>query len=81
MTWEQAEVISTAITAFGALVTAMLAWLESRANARKLIDIHLSINSRLDQLVKAARAEGRQEERDSHSVTVPGVPLLGAPPK
>lgn len=41
---------------------------------RKLIDIHLTMNSRLDELIRASKAMGRQEERDSHSVTVPGIP-------
>ena len=40
----------------------------------KLKEMHLTMNSRLDQLITAARAEGRQTERDSHSVTVPGEP-------
>jgi len=31
---------------------------------RKLQDIHLSLNSRLDQLVVASIAQGRQNERD-----------------
>jgi hypothetical protein len=44
---------------------------------KKLMDIHLTMNSRLDQLVKAAEAVGAQKERDSHSIIVPGVPRLG----
>ena len=49
----------------------------------KLDDIHKTMNSRLDQLVLAAKAQGRQDERDAHSVTVPGVPAeeVPAPPQ
>jgi hypothetical protein len=34
-------------------------------NRGKIKEIHLSINSRLDELIKASVAQGRQEERDS----------------
>jgi hypothetical protein len=47
-------------------------------NGTKIQDVHLSINSRMDQLVKASKAEGRQDERDSHTITVQGVPAEGA---
>ena len=43
-------------------------------NGARIQDVHLIINSRMDQLVKASKAEGRQDERDSHSVTVEGIP-------
>ena len=33
-------------------------------NALKLVQIHVSINSRMDQLLSAAREEGIQSERD-----------------
>jgi hypothetical protein len=36
---------------------------------RKLQDIHLSLNSRLDQLVSASVAQGRQDERDATKQT------------
>jgi hypothetical protein len=60
------------VVAMGGVV---LGWI----NRGKINEVHLSINSRLDQLVKAAHAEGRQQERDSHSVTVPGVPQTPLP--
>jgi hypothetical protein len=40
----------------------------------KVQEVHLSINSRMDQLVKASVAVGAQEERDKHTITVQGVP-------
>jgi hypothetical protein len=40
----------------------------------KLNEVHKAVNSRLDQLVLASKAQGRQDERDAHSVTVAGVP-------
>jgi hypothetical protein len=40
----------------------------------QIAEIHLSINSRMDEFLAAARQAGRQDERDAHSVTVPGVP-------
>jgi hypothetical protein len=39
-----------------------------------IVEVHLSLNSRLSELVAASKAQGRQDERDAHSVTVPGVP-------
>jgi hypothetical protein len=36
---------------------------------RELRDIHLSLNSRLDQLVTASLAQGRQDERDAQGRT------------
>jgi hypothetical protein len=48
-------------------------------NKGKISDVHLSLNSRLDQLIKASLAQGRQDERDSHSITVTGVPAKEQP--
>lgn len=45
-------------------------------NHGKLTNIHLSLNSRLDQLVSASKDSGRQAERDANSITVPGVPKV-----
>jgi hypothetical protein len=39
--------------------------IKSRQNANKLVNIHLQLNSRLDELIKAANAQGRQDERNS----------------
>jgi len=55
------------IVSLGGLVLGLI-------NRSKITEVHLSVNSRLDHLVIAAKAEGRQQERDSHSITVPGVP-------
>jgi hypothetical protein len=45
-------------------------------NGNKIHDVHVGINSRMDELVKASKAQGRQYERDSRSVTVEGVPRI-----
>jgi|HubBroStandDraft_6_1064221.scaffolds.fasta_scaffold1330958_2 hypothetical protein len=36
-------------------------------NGDKLKEIHLTMNSRLDELVRASKAVGAQEERDSRN--------------
>ena len=43
----------------------------------KLKALHHEMNSRLTELIKASIAQGRQDERDSHTVTVEGVPKEG----
>lgn len=37
-------------------------------------EVHISLNSRLTELVAASKAQGRQDERDSRMVTVEGMP-------
>ena len=36
--------------------------------------LEVKVDGRLTELLKATNAQGRQDERDSRSVTVPGVP-------
>ena len=62
------------IAAIPPTIAAIAALIVSIHNANRIQDVHLSLNSRLDQLVNASLAQGRQDERDSHSVTVAGVP-------
>jgi hypothetical protein len=45
-----------------AALAALIVALKTKA---KVADVHLSINSRMDELVAAAKAQGRQDERDS----------------
>jgi hypothetical protein len=40
-------------------------FLQSRSNSRKIEEIHLSINSRMDALLKAAEALARLEGRNA----------------
>jgi hypothetical protein len=40
---------------------------ESVNNGKKLSEVHLSLNSRLSELVKSSKAQGRQDERDSQA--------------
>jgi len=44
--------------AFGAIAVGLY-------NAHKIQRVHISLNSRLSQLLRAAKAQGRQDERDS----------------
>jgi hypothetical protein len=67
MTIDWTPIIVAAIVALPPTVFGIL-------NHGKLTDIHLSLNSRLDQLVKASSDSGRQAERDAHTITVQGVP-------
>ncbi len=39
---------------------AWLAWISSRRNSKAIQDIHISINSRMDDLLKAARGEATE---------------------
>jgi hypothetical protein len=55
-------------------ILSLAAFVTSLRNGSKIQDVHLSLNSRLTELVVAAKAQGRQDERDASSVTVPGVP-------
>lgn len=67
-----------AITAGGLLtasvIASVLSFVQSRKNTEKITEVHVLFNSRMDQLIKASVALGRQEERDSQSITVHGVP-------
>ena len=62
------------ITGLPPTLLAAAALVASLRNGNKIQDVHLSLNSRLSELVIAAKAQGRQDERDAHSVTVEGVP-------
>ena len=62
------------IAAIPPTIAAVAALIVSLHNSAKIQDVHVSLNSRLSQLVDASKAQGRQDERDSHSVTVAGVP-------
>jgi hypothetical protein len=55
-------------------ILAAAALVASIKTVNKIQEVHVGINSRMDQLVAASNAQGRQDERDAHSVTVPGVP-------
>ena len=50
--------------------------ISSIRNGSQIRGVHLSLNSRLTELVTAAKAQGRQDERDSRSTTVEGVPRV-----
>lgn len=58
-------------------ILAAAALVASIKTVSKIQEVHVGINSRMDQLVAASKAQGRQDERDAHSVTVQGVPRQG----
>jgi|HubBroStandDraft_3_1064219.scaffolds.fasta_scaffold00002_46 hypothetical protein len=62
------EAWAALLLAGGAFVGAFASLIASLHNGSKIENIHLSINSRMDQLLKvseaAARAAGAKEERD-----------------
>jgi hypothetical protein len=45
-------------------LVALAALITSVRNGDKIREVHLSLNSRLTELVKASKAQGRQDERD-----------------
>jgi hypothetical protein len=57
--------IASAPAMLGGLVAAFVAWLGSRRNGRAIEQVHLSINSRMDELLKAARGEATAEGREA----------------
>jgi hypothetical protein len=63
-----------AITQLFTAIAALGAVLASIHNSRKIQEIHLSINSRMDQLLqetaKAQRAAGAKEERDNPTIII-----------
>jgi len=52
------------IVAVGPTITAIASLLVALKTVKAVQEIHLSINSRMDQFLTASRAVGRQEERD-----------------
>lgn len=46
---------------------ALAALVASLKNSAKIQDIHLSLNSRLSQLIATSKSQGRQDERDAQA--------------
>ena len=40
----------------------------------RVVELDIKVDGRLTDLLKATNAQGRQDERDSQSITVKGVP-------
>ena len=53
--------IAAAVGAIAAITAAVL----GKKNAAAIHEVHLSLNSRLDELIKASRSAGQIEERDN----------------
>jgi|HubBroStandDraft_4_1064222.scaffolds.fasta_scaffold13079_4 hypothetical protein len=64
MTWTEIGQILTAIPA-------ILAFIVSLINRNKIQEVHLSVNSRLDELLKTSIAQARIEGRAEGVASVP----------
>jgi len=58
------NIVTAFFTAVPATLLALGTLVTSLKNARKLDDVHLTLNSRLTELIKTTLAQGRQNERD-----------------
>jgi hypothetical protein len=58
------SIILAVATATPPTIVALTALMASIRNGQKIQDVHLSLNSRLTELLKASLAQGRQNERD-----------------
>jgi len=58
------SIILALFTALPPTILALAALMTSIKNGQKIQDVHLSLNSRLSELLKASLAQGRQDERD-----------------
>ena len=58
----------SALAAVGAVVMSVLAYIASRKNGKKIEEVHVSINSRMDQLLQArgdaSEAKGLEQGRN-----------------
>lgn len=52
------------IAAIPPTIASLLSLFLNLRNRKSITEIHLSLNSRLDELLTAAHAQGRQAERD-----------------
>jgi hypothetical protein len=52
------------ISAIPPTLTSIVSLIFHLRNRKAITDIHLTMNGRMDQLVDAAKAQGRQMERD-----------------
>jgi hypothetical protein len=58
-------ILTSMIAATPPTIVALLAWRSSNKNAAAIQEVHLSINSRMDQLLKASKAESMAEGRET----------------
>ncbi len=57
MTISELSQLITALAALGAMVMSI-------RNGRKIKEVHISINSRMDRLLRSENAVGRQQQRE-----------------
>lgn len=74
------SIILAFFTALPPTILALAALITSLRNSKRIQEVHLTLNSRLTELVKASLAQGRQDERndqrDGYSIS-PLVASLG----
>jgi hypothetical protein len=63
------SIITGTIAAVPPTIAAAAALIVSLRNKAAIREVHLTINSRLDQLIQASVAQGRQDERDANKQT------------
>lgn len=51
-------------------LVALAALVSSLKNATKIQDVHLSLNSRLTELIASSKSQGRQDERDAQAAAI-----------
>jgi hypothetical protein len=61
-------VVIAMIVAIPPSIASVAALIVSIRNGNQIHEVHLGINSRMDELVKASKAQGRQDERDGRNV-------------
>lgn len=49
---------------------ALAALVASLKNSTKIQDVHLSLNSRLTELIATSKSQGRQDERDAQAAAI-----------
>lgn len=61
------SIVIALLTALPPTIVALAALIASIKNSGKIHEVHLSLNSRLSELIIASKSQGRQEERDNQS--------------
>lgn len=57
-------IIIALITTLPPTIMALLAWRGGNRNSKAIQEVHLSINSRMDELLKSSKAESKAEGKE-----------------
>jgi hypothetical protein len=66
--------VAPTVASVAALVVAFRTGKKTEAIMDKTVELNVKVDGRLDQLLQATNAQGRQDERDSRSIVVEGIP-------